>query len=300
MYDRVRLHVPRLSDMPDIVPALSGVTVTSEPGRGIVRVCGNLRNLRVTVSPWGVMVDGSLAKYLNGNNVENIGRADTARALEEIGDSLRVDIGGARVYLLEFGRTFEMNRVPSDYIQLLGAAGRMKRRVEDSGFLLYHAGVGERRSRELAFYDKGAEAGVPGNLLRYEMRYRGGLGAQLEAPGLTAATLTTPAFYEWLVSKYKDNYFLIKKQGGSMDTSKIREGKLSDISKAIFGYLLGRCDPAEIISFVEWARRNCGLSPRDVYRLKKYLQDAQALGCGSASGLVEELDGKIAGVSMDC
>ena len=300
MYDRVRLHVPRLSDMPDIVPALSGVTETSAPGRGIVRVCGNLRNLRVTVSPWGVMVDGSLAKFLNGNNVENIGRADAARALEEIGDFLHIDAKAARVSLLEFGRTFEMSSAPSDYIQLLGAAGRMNRRVTDSGYLLYHVGTGARRSRELVFYDKGAESGAPGNLLRYEMRYCGSLGRQLKAPGLTVATLTTPDFYKWLVSKYKYNYSLIKKQGGNMDTSKIREGKLSDISKAIFGYLLGRCDPAEIISFVERARRDYGLSPRDVYRLKKHLQDAQALGCGSASGLVEELDGKIAGVSMDC
>lgn len=299
MYDRVRLHVPRSSDMPDIVPALSGVTETSAPGRGIVRVCGNIRNLRVTVYPWGVVVDGSLAKYLNGNNVENIGRADAARALEEIGDFLHTNIGTARVYLLEFGRTFEMNRAPSDYIQLLGAAGRMKRRVTDSGYLLYHVGTGARRSRELVFYNKGAESGAPGNLLRYEMRYYGSLGRQLKAPGLTVATLTTPDFYKWLVSKYKYNYSLIKKQGGNMDTSKIREGKLSDISKAIFGYLLGRCDPAEISSLVERLRSDCGLSPRDVYRLKKSLCDAQELGCGSASGLVEELDGKIKAVPVD-
>ncbi len=300
MYDRVRLHVPRLSGMPDIVPALSGVTETSAPGRGIVRVCGNLRNLRVTVYPWGVTVDGSLAKYLNGNNVENIGRADAARALEEIGGFLHTDIGAVRVYLLEFGRTFEMNSAPSGYIQLLGAAGRMKRRVEGSGYLLYHAEVGERRSRELAFYDKGAEAGAPGNLLRYEMRYCGGLGSQLKAPGLTAAMLTTPAFYKWLVSKYKDNYFLIKKQGGNMDTSKIRKGKLSDVQTALFGYLISRHDPAEIGSLVERARRDCGLSPRDVYRLRRALRNAQELGCGSASGLVEELDSKITGVSADC
>ena len=84
-----------------------------------------------------------------------------------------------------------------------------------------------------------------------------------------------------------------------MDTSKIREGKVSDSLKAIFGYLLGRCDPAEIGFLVERVRRDCGMSPRDVYRLKKSLRDAQELGCGSASGLVEELDGKIKAVPVD-
>lgn len=292
MYDKVRLWLPRRRGLPNIAPLLDAATEAVNRTTGEVRVSGRLGNLRVEEKPSGVVVEGSLGKYLNGDNIRPLTRHGAAEAVEKLSDALGVDIGPARVLAVEFGRTYEMSRPPAEYLALLGRLPRMDRIAAACGTLYYRAGsTTDKTRRELAFYDKGAEAGASGNLLRYEMKFAGRLSEQLHAPGLNAAMLTEPPFYGYMVERYKKYYEMIEKTTrGALNMDAIRTP--TDAFNALAGLLIGRADPSEVAALVEEIKAGSGFDRLQMSRLRKRINDSQRLAAPSASG-VEELGEKV-------
>ena len=71
---------------------------------GVPVISGMVGNLRVTASRYQVKVkDGSLCKYLFGDNYKTMGRHDTQQAVEMLSDSLHLPMDKATVTRLDFG-----------------------------------------------------------------------------------------------------------------------------------------------------------------------------------------------------
>ena len=63
---------------------------------------------------------GSLAKFHQGNNIQPMDLAETARAIEHLNNCFGADISDAKVFVLEFGKTFEVEHPVREYLSLLG------------------------------------------------------------------------------------------------------------------------------------------------------------------------------------
>ena len=289
MYDKVSLWLPSRPGAPDVAHLLDAVTESVSRATGEVRVSGNLGNMRVVVKPSGVAVEGSLPKYLNGDNIRPFGRRETAEALEKLSGSLGADVGPSCVLAVEFGRTYETPRPAAEYLVRLGRLPRMERIAATPGTLYYRASSVKRGTRrELAFYDKGAEAGSAGNLLRYEMKFSGRLSQQLHAPGLTASTLTELPFYGYMAERYKKYYDMIeKKEPCGISTEAIRTPR--DAFNAAAGLLWHRADPAEMAAITEAIETECGFNRQQIARWRKMIREAQGMASPPSAAVIDEL-----------
>lgn len=176
-----------------------------------------LHNLRVHIWPYRMLVQGSLAKFHLGSNIETLSREETARAIEHLSDELNQRMAEAKVSRLDVAKTFVMERPPSDYWRCFLPPPRMNRLDYRNGTLTYF-----NAQRSIVFYDKfaeiqrkGARSGNEGlsrftdhpNLLRYEVQFKHRLGQVFGERDIRAARLSHPAFYEKVVRKWAAQYF---------------------------------------------------------------------------------------------
>lgn len=74
MIDNVKLFMPRCRDMPDIVGYLDSGVEQNDITTGETRLFGKVGNVRVIQSVGGYSIQGSLPKFLNGNNIVTLNR----------------------------------------------------------------------------------------------------------------------------------------------------------------------------------------------------------------------------------
>ena len=104
MYDTVKLWL--VSDETErTLGLLTDVGTNSKP-TGEYSQYGNLGNLRVSVRNSSLTVQGSLSKYLNGNNLERFTRKQTQRAIEKLSDSLALPFHRAKVWRIDLAENF--------------------------------------------------------------------------------------------------------------------------------------------------------------------------------------------------
>ena len=307
MYDKIRLwadgwDVRRLPEpvrntMPCIVDKNTGEITY---GRGY------LDNLQIVPRINGLSIEGSWAKFLNGDNCRSLSFDDTEAAIEILSDSMGADVSTARLVGLEIGDTLQVERPVSEFLAVLDDKPYMNRHKIGDG-TLYYNNSDKTRPFELKFYDKAAEMAAKGfdvpaeykgqNLLRYEIAIRRGLSSRTGWRGATAATLTNPKFYRRCIEIWQNEYFKIKKI--AMDTSGKLEG-IATVGEA-YDYVL-----SEMMRTAERTAIDTALSNlervgffRDRGRKNKarLLQKLDALMQRSnecvKSTLVEEMDEKI-------
>lgn len=181
-------------------------------------IIGNLSGLKIRLCFDCLTVEGSLAKFHFGNNIETLNIHTTKEAIDNISDLLGIDMHQSKVISFEFGTNFQIKHDVSVYLQLLGEFPRLKRSDISNESLYYMGrGKGKRKPKTICFYNKTAEiktrhnnAKVANNLLRYEIRFNGGLRNRFGVEVL-ASTLYEVEFYTKLVQLYHDYYFSINK-----------------------------------------------------------------------------------------
>ena len=137
MYDTVHLSLETSGiSLQDLLNKLDWY---NEPSQGFhtgnLSVKGSIQNnsagkLQIKFSdtfPQKLTVSGSLAKFHYGNNLEELTRAETQKAIEQISERLSVDMRQAKVYRLDIGANFIMDRPCNEYQSLLNESPRMTR-----------------------------------------------------------------------------------------------------------------------------------------------------------------------------
>ncbi|MCD8207352.1 MAG: hypothetical protein LUD72_05405, partial [Bacteroidales bacterium] len=188
-------------------------------GQAYEQESGWLGNMFVRVGSWGTVVEGSLARYFLGNNLQTLTRGDVRDAVEgKLSDELHLPMGMARVGRLDVGTNLLTKYAPYMYIQCLGPLARFERLEQQHG-LLYKA-----TSREVCIYDKirqvEREGGivpepyVGSNALRIEKRHLKLTKPALRKFGLsrlTGATLYNEDFYKDIMKDFVKTYDSITK-----------------------------------------------------------------------------------------
>lgn len=219
MIDKIKLSLPRCRDMPDISGYLDNGNESSNVKTGEVSVFGNVENIKVMQYFGGYSIQGSLPKFLYGNNVCQLTRKEVGQAIEKLSDRLHLPLNDARVTSIEVGANICLTKQHTAYTRLLGDMPRMQRvSMADS---LYYKGSGKVHPRQYYFYDKVAEVRKSGgtmpqgleaaNMMRYEMRLNGRLPFQLSIPEFKGSTLQDREVYQELINRWLNGYLSINK-----------------------------------------------------------------------------------------
>lgn len=219
MIDKINLSLPRCRDMPDISGYLDNGNESSNVKTGEVSVFGNVENIKVMQYFGGYSIQGSLPKFLYGNNVCQLTRKEVGQAIEKLSDRLHLPLNDARVTSIEVGANICLTKQHTAYTRLLGDMPRMQRvSMADS---LYYQGSGKVHPRQYYFYDKVAEVRKSGgtmpqgleaaNMMRYEMRLNGRLPFQLSIPEFKGSTLQDREVYQELINRWLNGYLSINK-----------------------------------------------------------------------------------------
>lgn len=145
------------------------------------------------------------------------------------------------------------------YYPYLGEAQYYNRLAQNNG--LYY----NNQLRQLVFYGKEYEQKLKRqpipelyqnrNVIRYEMRLRKQLRQQLKQPEITAGLLYDETFYKGLVTRWKDEYFAIKKINSKLITMKPTGSTKELIENMALFQLLELGQPQLLAIVKEWQSR---------------------------------------------
>lgn len=147
----------------NVTAHLENVTVTKRQN-GFKSVFGHLGNLRVKVDERGVGFQGSMAKFLYGNNFVEITRDDLSDFIECLSDTLNIDMGQAIVRRLDFGKNIICDYQPKTYTKLFTESRYYERHVHPYSVHYING------NRQFIMYDKIVQAKKEGDTIPDELR----------------------------------------------------------------------------------------------------------------------------------
>ena len=309
MIDKINLSLPRCRDMPDISGYLDNGNESSNVKTGEVSVFGNVENIKVMQYFGGYSIQGSLPKFLYGNNVCQLTRKEVWQAIEKLCDRLHLPLNDARVTSIEVGANICLTKQHTAYTRLLGDMPRMQRvSMADS---LYYQGSGKVHPRQYYFYDKVAEVRKSGgtmpqgleaaNMMRYEMRLNGRLPFQLSIPEFKGSTLQDREVYQELINRWLNGYLSINKLV-NMEDEHLKKGmSVKEAQEVFIAQQIAKGGSSMIDEFIAKLKQNECFDNRLYYnRVKSNLQKlASKTKLSVDNGDIEELTAKVKQIAQD-
>lgn len=308
MYDTVNTFLSwdkvgsyNLSTLTDVLS-----DVTEHNNNNYRSITGNLKNYKVVGFETGIFLKGSIAKYINGDNLHTLTRSGMQQAIEELSDKLHLPIWMADVTRVDLATHFIMKYEVPEYYKYLGEKRYFKRLQATTDTLYYNT-----TPRKIIFYDKSKEAKKKGvnipvvyigeNLLRYEIRHEGRLRKQFNLPEVTVSTLYQEDFYIKLINIWIHEYFNIQKINRVKLTNMDSIKTPKDAERMIFGLLLNMAGQGEIENIIsDLKAEKVYQDPKYYSRLKKKLLDiANQTEISERSELINELDQNIKAIKLN-
>lgn len=295
--------------MPDISGYLDNGNESSNVKTGEVSVFGNVENIKVMQYFGGYSIQGSLPKFLYGNNVCQLTRKEVGQAIEKLSDRLHLPLNDARVTSIEVGANICLTKQHTAYTRLLGDMQRMQRvSMADS---LYYQGSGKVHPRQYYFYDKVAEVRKSGgtmpqgleaaNMMRYEMRLNGRLPFQLSIPEFKGSTLQDRKVYQELINRWLNGYLSINKLV-NMEDEHLKKGmSVKEAQEVFIAQQIAKGGSSMIDEFIAKLKQNECFDNRLYYnRVKSNLQKlASKTKLSVDNGDIEELTAKVKQIARD-
>ena len=309
MIDNIKLSLPRCRDMPDISGYLDNGNENCSMKTGEVSVYGNVENIKVTQYFGGYSIQGSLPKFLYGNNVCQLTRKEVGLAIEKLSDRLHLPLDDADITKIEVGANICLAKQHTAYTRLLGDMPRMQRvSMADS---LYYQGSGRVYPRQYYFYDKVAEVKKHGgtmpqgleaaNMMRYEMRLNGRLPFQLSIPEFKGSTLQDRKVYQELINRWLNGYLSINKLVNMKDEHLKKGMSVKEAQEVFIAQQIAKGGSSMIDEFIAKLKQNECFDNRLYYnRVKSNLQKlASKTKLSVDNGDIEELTAKVKQIAQD-
>lgn len=207
--------VPNTDLMAEISPNLTLITGEGL-SYGIPTIYGKLKNLDISITEDKVSIrNGSLSKFYLGNNINELTRSGTQKAIESLSDILHLPIEKAIVKKFHFGINVMLSHEPTLYFNYLGNCGKYSRLLQPNG-INYKV-----TNREFAMYDKIKEVkfhreSIPPlfnnrQILRLESRYNNGINKHFNKAKIEASLLYNEDFYLIINKDLQSTYNQIDK-----------------------------------------------------------------------------------------
>jgi len=194
---------------------LNNVGEYFDKNTGLISYTGKLNNFKIWENSGRITINGSLAKFYMGNNVEFMTRKKVKEAFEKLEDLSGLKVNNGYIRRFDFGNCLVLNQPVREYLGFLGYCPYFNKTSYSNGNLLY---ANDRRA--LSFYDKTLEMKKNKNdlpegfgnryLLKYELRYLKRITEQFKYK-LKVIDLIGNDFYIWLIKTWQKEYFRIKR-----------------------------------------------------------------------------------------
>jgi predicted N-acetyltransferase YhbS len=262
---------------------------------------GHLGNIKIHQNINGVTVTGSIAKYLNGENMTPLSRKGVEAAVKKLEADIGLGLGAAVVTQIEISKTCIVKQCPSEYMRLFGDPPRYGRHEYRCGGMIESVEYSTHQgSYALCVYDKAAEmkrngAEIPenfktGNSLRVEYRIerRQGIKARF-GHDLTASDLYEYETYRKLQRLFLENYKAIPKIGRVVfvdRAGRITPAELEKREAAAFREM----NPDTHRAVIQTLREDGALDAKTMERIKGMERRGRDYALSDASPLIDELD----------
>jgi hypothetical protein len=194
--------------------------------RDIHTYSGHIQNMGVFITLDSVIIHGSLAKYLNGENVTTLTLLQVEEAIRKLENDTGINLATAIVKMVECGVSIITNEQPAEYLKLFGYPARFTRHeyatMTGVETVTYSTQTG---SYQFSGYNKTMEVqrkkkqSIPAlfegaNILRLEYKIvrRRGIKAKFNRD-LTAYDLFNPSIYREFQNLFIEAYQAILKFG---------------------------------------------------------------------------------------
>lgn len=262
-------------------------------------VTGDVEGLNVSVCPNQVRVNGSICKWMLGDNYQTLRRGGVKRAVERLSDTLHLPMERAIITRLDVGLSIVVREPIANYFNHLGVL-KYAQRLQQPNSLYYH-----RQAERLCFYDKNREQRnhrepIPeiyrdANVLRYEQRYMARLPQLLGVAQVTAAMLYDERFYISLLNRWRDAYQAIRKVNEITLNFQAMKTK-RDLQKMGILVLVEQWGgELATIAHINEAQKRGELTAKQAFDLRQGIKDACKVkyGLTAPSAAIGELDKKI-------
>ncbi len=261
---------------------------------------GYLNNLRVTQFSDSVFCTGSIAKYLQGNNVMPLTRRAVSDALGKLENQTGWDLKKAELYQIEIGATLQVQNPPCMYLASWGNIPRFTKQTYQKKELETVSYI--QNDRTFTGYDKRIETEEKGGeipsiysgaeLLRIELRYKKALKKRI-GRSLNPWDIADRELYMELVQRWQDFYFNIPK--GRIPVLDVTGGvSPKDIDNILKAYGLQSLGYDTAAGFIGTLERRKALGRVQAIRTRKAIREAAGdnkISC--ADNLTAELDARV-------
>lgn len=302
-FKMTRAEVEGVDFLQEITPYLNpeGLGVHHYDGYDVVT--GNLENLKVAISPHQIRVkDGSMCKFMLGDNYQALTRADVKKAVERLSDTLHLPFDRALITRLDVGLCLVVKQPTANYFNHLGVLNYAQR-LQQPNSLYYHR---HRQAERLCFYDKNRESRghreeIPdlyrtANVLRYEQRYMARLPYLLGVPQVTGAMLYDEEFYISLCNRWREAYTAIRKVNEITLNFDFMRTKQQLNKMGVLALVEQMGGEVNMIAHINEAQKRGTLTAKQAFDLRQAVKDACNVreGITAPSEAITELDKKIA------
>lgn len=274
------------------IPSLLTNTKYSQRGNGTVKFTGNLGNLIISISDFGISINGSFNKYFHGNNFCKFTRQEMQLCVEKLQDDLLIDLKDAKINRLDIAHNFIMDNEVEKYYNFLGNCQYYNRLVQPDS-VYYNSGV-----KTKLFYNKIKEGKqkrqempqiwTNKNVLRYELRFKNKLPQQFKRDRICLSDLYNESFYINTVERWIKEYLIIKKN--RIFIPKINNMTNKNAKEQLLSSLIDMFGQNEVNTLIESWKPHF-TTPKEAQRFKKSLE--QLKGLTEESPLIKELDEKV-------
>jgi hypothetical protein len=297
MIDNISLKVPR-QDGTEFTKRVQDLW-----RRDISTYSGHLQNLGVYQNLDGVTIRGSLAKYLNGENLTPLTREQVKQAIRKLEAETGLDLSTAMVKSVEIGVSVFTKEKPSEYLKLFGNLPVFTRREFSKLAGVETVTYGTKTGAfQFTVYDKIQEMkSKKGNLhlsvlnesnvlrLEYKIVRRRGIQARFKRD-LTAYDLFDMDIYRKLQGLFLDAYNKIPKLGRQCYFN-----KLENITPAKWTEVLAeqyrQANPKECLYLQQTLRESGALSDKNRERIRAAdRRRANDFSISDKGPLIAELD----------
>ncbi|MCM1037325.1 MAG: hypothetical protein NC406_08410 [Bacteroides sp.] len=298
-----RAEVESVDFLQEVTPHLNPEGVAYHDFSGSPVVTGKIDNLSVSISPYQVRVkDGSICKWMLGDNYQAMTRADIQRAIERLSDILHLPFDRAIVTRLDVGLSIIVKQPTANYFNHLGVLNYAQR-LQQPNSLYYHR---HSQAERLCFYDKNREQRdhrepIPDlyrdvNVLRYEQRFMARLPSLLGVAQVTGAMLYDEGFYISLLNRWREAYQAIRKVNTITLNFQAMKTKRDLQTMGVLGLVERFGGEVEIISHINEAQKRGDLTAKQAFDLRQAVKQACKVrdGITAPSEAITELDKKIA------
>lgn len=271
---------------------------------------GNIGNIKILETLGGVTMSGSVAKYLQGQNVESLTRESYTAALKKIENDTGIDLQNGFLIRVDMGASIIMNHGAAEYMRLFDVIPiyDLVQRTNTDGLkeMLYCTKSG---AFEFSAYDKKKEIErknkseqMPDvyrnakNILRLEYRIirRQGIKTKLgNGADVTPWQLAEKEKYRELQKLFFDFYKSIPKKGRRvfLDGEKeVTPKELNDILAESYR----QTHPEEYKAVIQSLKDRGRLSDKSIERIRQQeRKNAQDFTLSDTNELIHELDAKM-------